>query len=245
MKNRADYIKKLSVTAVIMISGMFFYKAFMDMSAIQYVSYHYDPQLSVTIRNAIEKQIALIEFDGFYQAETILKEIQRLFPHVASVSVRTLPYHAAEIEISGHSPVLKINDSFILTEQQSIIPKEYYACYAVDTLPDVQFNLRQFAVSDEMMTAFHKAIKERLFDHFMVQVNREHEWHLLDKQDPAFTVCCNASSLPLGMLKETYRALKNRAQQKGSLKTAWMADLRFNQQIVLSRSKGGHNGKGI
>ena len=246
MKNYTNRFKAIAITASLFGIGMFLYNLCMVIGAVHYVTFQYDPSLSTEIREAIKKQVAFTENAGTYQPSIIMQELNRLFPHIKSVEIRRTPYHTAEIMIAAHEPIVMINNSLILTEKRTIIPKKYYACYALDCLPDIQMLFPiSHTVSNEMMDAIHVAIKERIFDHFTVQMNREREWYLHDKYDPAFTVCCNACSLPTGMLHKTYTELKEKLKKNRSTKTAWMTDLRFNHQIVLSRSKGGHNDKGI
>lgn len=70
----------------------------------------------------------------------------------------------------------------------------------------------------------------------------EHEWYLEDAKDPLFTLCCNASSLPVDMLHMAYNRLKNQIKKGEVSKKKWIADMRFHDQIILSMNKGGRYG---
>jgi len=213
---------------------------------IRYISYSFDPQLSPQTRAAIEKQVALLECDGKYQPAVVMQELLRIFPDIKQVDIRSLPYNLAEITVHAPDPVARINNTQVLTQDCTIIPADFYACYTLNQLPHLQLSSRiSHTVSQELMAAVKKSIKERLFDHFMVCMKDEQEWYLQDKQDPNFTICCNASCLPLGAIRQACDQLKKTIKQQKGAKLAWLADVRFDHQIVLSRYKGGRNGKGI
>lgn len=213
---------------------------------VRYISYSFDPYLSAHVRSAIEKQVALLEYEGTYQVSAIMHELLRLFPEIEQIDIRSLPYNLAEIAVSASDPIVNINNSHVLTEKQSIIPASYYAQYVLDRLPRIHASeLLAESVSNEVMAAIKRSIKEHIFDRFSVTIESDQLWQLQDKSDPLMTIACNASCLPIGAMRDVYSQLKKLVKKKSITKTAWMADVRFNQQIVLSRYKGGRNGKRV
>lgn len=198
------------------------------------------------MRTAIEHQVSLLECDGQFQVSVVMQELLRIFPDIEQVEIRSLPYNLAEIAITVPNPVVKVNNSHILTNKQSIISSGYYAHYVLDRLPCIQASeLISESVSKEVMVAIQKSIQEHIFDRFTVSIDSEQKWRLQDKDDPLMTICCNASCLSMGTVRDLYGQLKEIVKKKGTTKTAWMADVRFSHQIVLSRYKGGRNGKRI
>ncbi|HLE76184.1 MAG TPA: hypothetical protein VI521_00260 [Candidatus Babeliales bacterium] len=217
-----------------------------NICAIRYISYAFDPQLSGSLRTAIEQQVALLEHEGQYRVSVVMQELLRIFPTIKQMEIRSFPYNLAEISITIPDPVVKINTSHVLTDQQTIVPANYYAHYALDRLPSIYASeLISESVSTEIMAALQKSIQDHIFDRFIVSIDSEQQWRLQDKDDPLMTICCNASSLSMGTVRELYGQLKELMKKKGTTKTAWMADVRFNHQIVLSRYKGGRNGNRI
>ncbi len=216
------------------------------MSAISYILFKYDSQISTDLRRTIEKQVALLEVDGRYQIDSILHELTRLFPHIKQIDIKVLPYNMAEIEIAGFDPVIRVNNTHVLTQERSIIPIHYYACYAIECLPKMQMSLIvPDRVSDEVMNAIKQSIKEYTFEHFSVSLFSEQEWYLQNKKNPLVTICCNPSTIPMGSMQKRCYELIETVKKKSSPKAAWVADVRFNHQIVLSRLKGGLYGKKI
>ncbi len=208
--------------------------------AIRYISYSFDPQLSANICTDIEKQVAFLECDGQYQTSVVMQDLLRIFPDIKQIEIRSLPYNMAEISILAPDPVVQINDAHVLTENRTIISSDFYACYVLGHLPQVQVtSVISKTVSKEIMAAIKHSIKERLFDHFMVSMQDEQKWYLQDKKDPSFTICCNASCLPIGAIRDACDQLKETVKKNNTTKMAWVADVRFDHQIVLSRLQRG------
>ncbi len=214
-------------------------------SAIHYISYAYDPQLSMSLRKAIERQVALLEYDGYYQPRAIMQELLRLFPDIQQIDIRSLPYNMAEIIITAPDPVVIINSSHILTQNRTVLPSDFYAEYVHAYLPQIEIDVIPEVISKEVMGAIKHSIEERIFDHFVISLHGDQEWYLYDKKDPLFAICCNGESLPTGKVRQACDRLKETIKKKYSPKTAWMANVRFGHQIVLSRYKRGRNGKRI
>jgi hypothetical protein len=213
---------------------------------VRYISYSFDPHLSAEVRSAIERQVSFLEYEGTYQVSSIMPELLRIFPEIEQIDIRSFPHNLAELTIHAPRPVASINNSHVLTDKQSIISSSYYAQYVLDRLPHIRASeLISESVSGQVMAAIEASIKEHIFEQFAVTIESEQLWRLQDNADPLLTICCNASCLPIGGMKNLYSQIKALVRQKGTTKTAWMADVRFSHQIVLSRYKGGRNGKRI
>jgi hypothetical protein len=246
MKNRVTISYFFAIAFCVFGLAATLHKICTKVCAIRYISYSFDSQLSANMCAAIEKQVALLEYDGQYQPSVIMQDLLRIFPEIKQIEIRSLPYNMAEISIVVPDPVVQINDFNVLTENRTIISSDFYACHVLEHLPKVQVASGVYkTVSKEVMAAIKHSIKVRLFDHFMVRMQDEQEWYLQDKKDPSFTICCNASCLPVGDIRELCDQLKETVKKNNTTKIAWVADVRFDHQIVLSRYKGGRNGKGI
>lgn len=245
MKNRISLYFFIALIGVI---GVFasFKRLSSRICEVQYISYSFDPILSVSIRSAIERQVSLLECEGMYQVSALLHELSRLFPEIEQIDIRSFPHNLAEISVHAPRPVVQINQSHVLTEKQTIIPSTYYAQYVLDSLPHIcASKLVAESISNEVMVAIKASIKEHIFDRFTVTIESEQLWTLQDNEDPLLTIRCNASCLPIGGMKHVHSQIKSLIKQKRITKTSWMADVRFSHQIVLSRYKGGRYGKGI
>lgn len=214
--------------------------------AIRYVTFEFDPRLSPMARSAISHYVHECQSHGYYNARAIVADIPNYFSSVRAISVQYLPLQTAHITIDGFDPLIRINEDQVLVENNSIIRSANYGQYVLSGLYQLSVaGMAPEKVSPEIADSIKHAIHEKLFDHYTFHFANAQEWYLNDKEDPAFTVCCNARSVPLGNIQKRYAQLKKEVLKKTDLKQKWMADVRFQNQIILSMSKGGHYGKGI
>ncbi len=211
-------------------------------TALRYVTFAFDPQLSPALCDAIKKQVNLFVIDGVYNPEAILKNIPLVFTMIKKLDIKQFPTHVGLITISAFDPVIRINNDQLLLENQLLFSADYYAIYKVESLQKIHIALPiPAAVSSSIVTAMKQCLAEKIFDHYTVYVANEHEWYLKDIQDPLFTLCCNGESLPIDGIHLAYNRLKNHVKKRET-KTKWIADVRFQDQIILSMDKGGRYG---
>ena len=246
MKNSRNFYRFIAFSLCILGATALFYKMCHSMCAIRYVTFAFDPQFSFNACEAIKKQVALAQSDEVYNPQTIVDEISYYFESVKSVTLQQLPHHTAHITIEAYEPIVRINIDQLLLENQSIINAGHYAEYKCALLYQMSVGSPvPTQVCPEIMAAIKRCVYEQLFDHYTFYITNESEWYLHDMKDPAFTLCCNALSLPIGLLHGSYDLLKKQAKKKGVQKAKWMADIRFHDQIILSMDKGGRYGKTI
>jgi hypothetical protein len=212
--------------------------------SIRYITYNFDDRLSARASMVIKNYVENCQLAGIYNVKAIMQELPARCASVKSVSLLKTPPHTAELSITLFDPIVAINDDKILIENNNVINAAYYADYVKSSLYAMTITDKVPAsFGPELATSIAQAVQEKLFDHYTFNIASEHEWYLHDKQDPAFTVCCNAASVPMGLVQEKYAQLKKLIRKKELTKTAWIADVRFKDQIVLSMSIGGHYGK--
>ena len=213
--------------------------------SIRYINYNFDDRLSAPASVAIKNYVENCQLAGVYNIRAIIEELPARCASVKSISLLRVPPHTAQLSITLFDPIIAINNDKVLIENNNVINAAYYADYVKSSLYAMTVTEVPASFGSELATSIAHAIQEKLFDHYTFNIASEHEWYLQDKQDPAFTVCCNAASVPMGLMQEKYAQLKKLIRKKELTKTAWIADVRFKDQIVLSMSTRGHYGKGI
>lgn len=240
MNNRARITYYFAILLAFLGGTAFCHRLYCKVRAIRYITYKFDPQISPDLRQSIEKHVSRFEVDGEYQLQVILSELERLYPDVQSIAIKVLPFNTAEVEISLHNPVVKVNSQHVLAENRGIIPSHFYAQYATKRLPQVQISsIVPEIVSTEVIKAIKAGIKEHIFENYSVSMFAEQEWYLQDKNNPACTICCNPNTIPSCLVQKKCNDLIELVKKNSSPKMAWVADVRFDHQIVLSRLKGG------
>ena len=244
-----DTIKRFRIIALIVLvlgSGIVVHTVYRSVCAVQYVTYAFDQTLSPELQREIVAQVALFENDGSYNPRTILETITQQFPCVQSVAVHCRASNTALVEVAAHDPMVRINGTHVLTDSKMIIPDRSYALYVIDALPSFSMAaVLPDECSDRMMDAVRSCIKDRIFEQYTLSWVNEHELYFHDMNDPSFSMLCDAVSLPTHSTLISYEQLKNSIKNRKSATNRWVADLRFDDQIIVSGDKGGRDGKGV
>lgn len=219
---------------------------FITVFAIRYITYDFDERLSRQARIAIVSYIESCCCEGRYNPAAILAELPEHCTCIKSVALLQLPHHTAQLRVISFDPIVTVNNDKMLIENNAVISAAYYADFVKNSLHKVTLaNEVPAAFSVALTSSIREAIEEKLFDHYTFNIISHDQWHLQDKNDPAFTICCNAASMPHGALYQKYSQLKKKLRTKESMKAAWIADIRFNNQIIVAMSTRGHYGKGV
>lgn len=150
------------------------------------------------------------------------------FNWVKSCTVRYAQRGVARIRIEPHVAMALLNTAHVLTENASVVAASYYA-----DLPAVQFNVadRLFADRSQRMAlvACAKDMAGSLFQKYQFSWRDATECIITQKESGTTVVAdyvtvSNVKKIALGM---------ELAQSKS------VADIRFDQQIVLAKKRGG------
>lgn len=246
MKDTIKRFQILMIIGAVVGVGVSAHMLYRSVCAVRYVAYSFDPAISSEMQRDIKVQVALFESDGLYNPRTIIATITEQFPCVKSVSVHCQASNTAHIAVEAYDPIVRINNTHVLTEIKTIIPACSYALYAVNALP--LFSMTGALpdhCSDRMMNAIKSCVKESVFDRYTLSWVNDHELYFKDIQDPSFSLLCDAASLPTHTMLVSYEQVKNSIKRRNSAMNRWVADLRFNDQIIVSGAKGGSYGKGV
>jgi hypothetical protein len=90
------------------------------------------------------------------------------------------------------------------------------------------------------------AIPSTLFQQYNVSCRDQGSWLLNDKKEQRFAILFHGTKIPDEKVIATCNKLKGTLDTRGALTTAsknsWVADVRFENQIVLFRNAGGSHG---
>jgi hypothetical protein len=242
MKSHVYRTRSSFLLLFLLLAGGGGYYAFQSMRGVRYVSLSCDALLSPAIRHYVEHQIRLYS-NGDYNLGALVEQLRSHRTLIRTVQVRYLPSHIAVVEIEALKPIVAINDDHVLLENAAIIPAYYYDAAKVAAIPKITVTPPLPAtVTAAMMEALERAVSRNIFERYTLHIHQEHAWYLEDTTDPSFTVCCDAATIPDQVKQMTYERLKREIRQKKIARCAWIADLRFQDQIIFSKNKGGGYG---
>ncbi len=244
-----DTIKRFRITVFLICivgAGVVFHKAYRSVFAVRYVTYSFDDTIAPETQQDIIAQVALFQNNGRYNPKTVIETITKQFACVKSVSVHCLACNAAEVTVTAHEPLIRINNDYVLTNAKTVVPYVSYAPYVLTSLSLLSMtDPVPYECSDAMMGAVKRCIKDRIFERYTLCWVNEHELRFGDLNDQSFSLICDSVSLPDCTKLVSYEKLKNSVKARGSSQKRWVADMRFDNQIIMSGDKGGRYGKGI
>jgi len=99
--------------------------------------------------------------------------------------------------------------------------------------------------SARMMETIQRCMKEKIFDRYTLCWVNEHELYFGDMDDDSFSLLCDAASLPHTTSLALYDQVKQSAKSNVRMKKKWIADVRFENQIIVYGDRGEGYGKSI
>ncbi len=227
-------------------SAVLINKVYSSICSVRYLVYSFDHTISPEAQRDIMAQVALFESNGLYNPKAIIDVITRNFDCVEMVGISCIPYNTAQINITAYEPLVRVNDRYVVTDHKTIIPDSSYASYVLTSLPSLSFTTPvPRNCSETMMHAIRMSIKNQIFERYTLCWVSEHELYLQDMSDPTISLLCDSVSFPSYTKLVSYERLKNSIKTKGSAHKRWVADMRFDDQIVVSGDKRGRYGKDV
>ncbi|HZW60956.1 MAG TPA: hypothetical protein VFF04_01910 [Candidatus Babeliales bacterium] len=208
-------------------------------------SFSIDPLFSDVTRRAIIEYIE--ESESFKNSSSFERFafLQDRFPAIKSLKTELIAPNVLHCEVSATPPVIKINDTLILTDSGLVVLPETFASYRLENLYGIQVNeapLFTHKVSSTMLECIKK-ISPSLYSRFSISWISEFHVRFDDKLNPSFSILCAAQSIPNEqMLRYCEQLLQTNTRQGTNgckVPKHWIADVRFSKQIILFTEKGG------
>jgi hypothetical protein len=194
------------------------------------------PILAEVIQEKLKKTIQNL---AFYNAHFLKTELNSLYPDIQNVVSAFYANNLAEIDITIADPIACINDTYILTESATLVNKSYFN--------DRYIHLPEIIVSDlSLLTLSGKkwllTYLPLLKKDFSISWCTENEIHLRNKKNKYLDIiCCSSVNFNTDLFNRI-QAIEKKVNEKNETmirKKEWIADIRFEKQIILGGKKGG------
>jgi hypothetical protein len=220
------------------------YKAREVMFQVRDCCVSYDPVFSELACAAIDDYLKDVQSRGATSLTSMNEQIQKAFPHIDSIASLFLLPEKVHLSIKAAQPKLCINNQFVLSERKTYFDKAIFAPAALAALPVV--DCRSLSPDGQLPAGLRgvgRWIDERVACQYSIVWYSDQAACLRDKQETNFVVLCSADSMPSDQTLSHCQALKQRLVEARSLKNEspmqWIADVRFNNQIIVYSQKRG------
>ncbi len=223
------------------------YRSWMRLHAVEQYIAHFDEALSEHVRQEISANLcSQIGNDPDVAIATLLD----VFGCIESASIAIEPNKEAIANIVAQKPLVRMNDTVVLTEHSRVISIDSYDPVTIQQLASL--HAPQSVLADvhelEIMATQIKSIERDLLNKFEVTWNSHHEVTVRDPREPLITMVCCAYQLADKNKIEAYfeqiHQLVTEKNTSGKPKL-FIADIRFENQIVLRSNAMNSMGKVI
>jgi len=204
--------------------------------AVRRFSITYDPAFSTALCNEIELYVGSKEKRalGFNQLD---KDLQRAFPCISAIRCQCNSNGEAFLHVQAVQPLIKLNDKQIVTALNDVVPLYYYVASEVQHLPHLRVAMQDC----------EKHLSQTVFDYMRCLDADDVKHMLLSWKDSneiqiAFDnqnvqLLCNAQTVPNRSIVTRCAEIAHEIHLKSPSVTSCIADVRFDNQIVISKIK--------
>lgn len=187
----------------------------------------------------------------------VAQRIQKRFPSIKKVSLVQDASGAIRAHADSVRPTFRINDYLVLSDDGCLFKKVLFSRFVLNSLDSVDVqNLEQRCNDfvdmerDEFVGTFlpqlFKTVQEipsELFQQYRVSCRDKACWSLEDKQQKKFLIFFNDTKMPNSTVISACNKIKGTLDARGAFTgrraCTWVADARFEDQIILFRKTGG------
>jgi len=202
--------------------------------------------------------------DFFIHGESFLKkplsDLAQLakdqFSSIDSLSIFQKPSGTLVVRAGSAKPVLLVNENLVLTDNRSLFERSVFDSTVLSALNQVDFlhiegkKENQFfeIESSELMGMIPTSLFETgknipsfLFDQFYISCQNDVRWWLQDKQQKKFFILFSGGTIPNAHTLVACSKIKGTLESRNRFarRSAWVADVRFGDQIIAFRKPGG------
>lgn len=181
----------------------------------------------------IDKKIAL-------QHAQLVAVITKQFPFIKSIKTHLVPPGTMELEFICTKPLCKINDNCLAVPPKFLLPRNLFQEQQCASLPMICCDDQVLKTIDQkQVVTIAKQITFAVFEHFDVILKSKDDLVFTDKLEPKLSLMCRVNKIPSASLCYYGNTVKGLLVTQGAFANRkvhnWLADLRFEKQIILSK----------
>lgn len=194
----------------------------------QFLSSECRSSLKAEFLHSFEKKNS--DFDAIVQ-------IKKSFPVVSSVSIAYRPAGAV-VNVTTRRPVYTVNDSFVLTDNNDIVDRLFFAQSVLDDLPCVTVSQNFLAHNADSLLSLLQQLPAQWVESYECECVDEYCIRLKDKVNPRFVIVYSEDQVVSAHMLDQCESVKKDIIKHGMLdkNVSWVADIRFANYIVAYKA---------
>lgn len=196
----------------------------------------YDPLLSEQAADDIDLYVNNCCKYGL-NFEQLDKDLQQTFACIASITCHANPNGVAELTVQAVPPMMKLNEAHAVTVNNDIVPLNYYDHVVTAALNTLRITLQHDEKHvPQIAFDYVQTINEASLNPMTLTWKHNNEIHI-SCDDQSVQCICNAYITPNKDLLDRCTRIAHEVSMKLPSATSLLADVRFNDQIVISKIK--------
>lgn len=213
-----------------------------SISSVHHILFVMDESFSDQATKEIQSYVHMLRFNGCYNPAALVDHLPERFTCIACIESQLLPHNTAKLVIKTYEPLACISHDQLITMDGTVLSQAIFNEKVIKELDTVEL---QSPLDAQKIPTFIKtvvdSIRADLFKSYRMHWVDEHTICLIDKNNPHITIVCSNETLPdTSMQKKCVDLVHDKMMQKPNAQ--WKADIRFDDQIIISMDKGGQNG---
>lgn len=219
-------------------AGLVFFSINRLMTRVDHFTCSIDARIAGPTYQAISSYVADNTTLMHSRAEQVCANIVHTFPVVHACTFHHVSRGIVHLAMQAADPLYVLNDDYILTHAMRVLPRTLYQESALVAVPGIVVD-RPIQQSEIPLVA---SIPDDLARSFTTTWLNEHEIILRADDQDLFSIVCSADAFPSEKMVAACAHLKDELEQRGLFgkrrDKRWIADVRFDKQIILFPAQG-------
>ncbi len=230
-------IKKVGSISIALLMLLIVRKAVLALIAVHAISLTIDPLISDQAQQLIATRLQADDGYKTMSAAKLDQAVRAQFPFITMVACSYLPHGILHLELEAAEPSIVLTDGRLVTEQNVVVPQAYYLPEAYEGCPELEIALGydEHELSDE---AFRFFMKMDPAIACTCSCTWHHQYDIACVIDNAVHLRCAKDTVPNKTLLERCNSIAQEMSQNKLYKAGWLADVRFADQIIISKLSG-------
>lgn len=177
--------------------------------------------------------------------EQLSTHTKQQFPWIQSIDLSFFSSGRAHVALIAYDPLCLINNTYVMISTGALLSKDFFEATSINMLRSlsVVFGTEEAVLSDECKR-FIVDVPLAVLDAYRCVWVDNNSVRLYDKQQPYFVIVCHPEGIPNDTIMRHCNALKQELIERcvfgvPRAKT-WVADIRFEGQIIVSQENRGN-----
>ena len=230
-------IASIVILGALIMSG---YKIDLRIRTPQCFDIHFDEKFSDASKFEITKFVESIDKRLVLKAATFTSIIKERFPFIQSIQCRLVPPGIMKLTCKAAQPLCVINKTLLLMPTGAFCSSDYFHEINWATLPCMfveQYLLKTYGPA-AIVSIIHK-LGVDICANYRVRLSSERTIVFDDNKQPRLSLVCRPDNIPsknmCGYGNYVREILENRGAFTEKSDIYFLADLRFEKQIILSK----------